>query len=185
MTEWRKRLVSLALSALVAMPAAAFDLTSGEPIAVSADHARLDDAKGTATYTGDVVVTQKQTKLTADRVVLYRDEAGVNRIEASGNPAHYQQPATDGSGETRASALNITYSAKDNALIFEQEAVINQQGNLFKGDRIFYDTKARVVTAESKPGDKNSTGRVEMVIQPRNKPQPASGPDTTDDRKSP
>ncbi len=177
MTEWRKRLAGLALSVLVTGPAAAFDLNSGEPIAVSADHARLDDAKGTATYTGDVIVTQKQTKLTADRVVLYRDQSGVRRIEAFGKPAHYQQPATDGEGEIRARAMNITYAARNNALIFEQEAVINQQGNVFKGDRILYDTKARVVTAESKPGEKNSTGRVEMLIQPRNNPQSTPGKD--------
>lgn len=185
MTEWRKRLISFTLSVLVAGPAAAFDLNSGEPIAVSADHARLDDNKGTATYTGDVVVTQKQTRLTADRVVLYRDQTGVNRIEAFGNPAHYQQPAADGNGETKARALNITYAAKNNELIFEREAVIHQQGNLFKGDRILYDTKARVVTAESKPGDKNSTGRVEMVIQPRNDPAPTSDSGSSKDRKQP
>lgn len=184
MTDWRIRLAGVALIALVTLPAAAFDLNSGEPIAVSADHARLDDAKGTATYTGDVVVTQKQTRLTAERVVLYRDETGVNRIEAFGSPARYQQPAASGEGETDARALNITYAAKDNRLTFEQEAVIRQQGNVFKGDRILYDTKARVVTAESTPGEDNSTGRVEMIIQPRNTGGQAS-PDSTDNRTKP
>lgn len=150
---------------LFAGSAVAFSLDSDTPITVKANSARLDDSKGVATYTGDVTLTQGATELTADKVILYRDENGLRRIEATGQPAHYRQPARNGEGETDARALNITYSAPENRLTFEREAVIEQNGNLFRGNIIHYDSVDRVVTAEGSAS--NGNGRVEMVIQPR------------------
>lgn len=147
-------------------PALAFDRNSDAPITVRANNARLDDAQGIATYTGAVELVQGQTRLTAERVVLYRNEDGLSRIEASGTPAHYQQPTRNG-GETDARALNITWSAAKRQLTFEREAVIEQNGNLFRGDVIHYDTAERVVTAEGGEDTGPGTGRVEMIIQPR------------------
>ncbi|MDO6823253.1 lipopolysaccharide transport periplasmic protein LptA [Marinobacter sp. 1_MG-2023] len=148
-------------------PAMAFDLDSDSPITVSADSARLDDGKGIATYTGAVELVQGKTRLTAERVVLYRSAEGLNRIEANGTPARYQQPVTSGEGETDAKALNITWSASDKQLTFEREAVIEQNGNVFSGDIIHYDTEQRVVTAEGSEDTGAGPGRVEMIIQPR------------------
>lgn len=151
----------------LANPVAAFDLDSDEPINVSADKARLDDAQGIATYTGAVELVQGSTHLTAERVVLYRNAQGLKRIEADGSPARYQQPVTGGVGETDARARNITWSASDKQLTFEREAVIEQNGNEFRGDVIHYDTEQRVVTAEGGEDTGSGPGRVEMVIQPR------------------
>lgn len=165
---------------LITSSAAAFDLNSDTPISVSADSARLDDSKGEATYTGDVVVTQDQTRLTADRVVLYRDQEGVQRIEAFGTPARYKHPAMGDQAETDAESLKITYAAKNNELTFEEEAVIEQAGNVFRGDLITYDTTARIVTAEGTSREGEPQGRVEMIIQPRSgAARPASSSDSS------
>lgn len=167
MTRW----FPWALAGLLAsLPVAAFDLDSDAPIAVSAENARLDDAKGMATYTGDVVVVQNQTRLTADRVVLYRDAEGLKRIEAFGDPARYQQPATTEQAETRARARTIIYAARENQLTFREAAVIEQGNNLFRGERILYDTAERVVTAEGGQEGDGKPGRVEMIIQPNQAP---------------
>ncbi|WP_100638662.1 lipopolysaccharide transport periplasmic protein LptA [Marinobacter salexigens] len=162
-----RRLLATLLVAGLASQAMAFDLDSDQPITVSADSARLDDGKGIATYTGAVELAQGKTRLSAERVVLYRSDEGLNRIEASGAPARYQQPVTSGEGETDAKALNITWSATDKQLTFEREAVIEQNGNVFRGDIIHYDTEQRVVTAEGAEDTGAGPGRVEMVIQPR------------------
>ncbi|TGN40007.1 lipopolysaccharide transport periplasmic protein LptA [Marinobacter confluentis] len=156
------------LLVLFAPVTGAFELDSDTPIRVSADNARLDDSQGIATYTGDVEMSQGNILLTADRVVLHRSENGVSRIEANGQPARYNQPAVEGQGETTAQALNITWSADDNRVTFEREAVIEQDGNLFRGDLIHYDSVERVVTAEGSADQGDGGGRVEMVIQPRN-----------------
>ena len=158
---------SLLLMALVTLPAQAFDLDSDTPIRVNADNARLDDSQGIATYTGTVEMSQGNIQLSADRVVLHRSDDGVSRIEATGQPARYSQPAVEGEGETNARARSIIWSADDNRVTFEREAVIEQDGNLFRGDVIHYDSVNRVVTAEGSADQGNGSGRVEMVIQPR------------------
>jgi lipopolysaccharide export system protein LptA len=160
-------LMAALLTLAMAGPASAFDFASDVPIKVTADNARLDDSQGIATYTGDVELKQGQTRLDAERVVLYRDENGLSRIEASGSPARYRQPARDGEGITDGRALNITWSATEQRLTFEREAIIEQNGNLFRGDVIHYDTARRVVTAEGGADTGEGSGRVEMVIQPR------------------
>ncbi len=162
-----RNLMAALLAFSLTGPAAAFDLNSDTPIKVTADNARLDDGQGIATYSGAVELEQGNTRLSADRVVLYRTEEGLTRIEASGTPARYRQPTEEGAGETDARALNITWSATDSRLTFEREAVIEQNGNLFRGDIIHYDTAGRVVTAEGGADTGEGTGRVEMVIQPR------------------
>nr|WP_304102204.1 lipopolysaccharide transport periplasmic protein LptA [Marinobacter antarcticus] len=162
-----RKVLAITLTASLAGPALAFDLNSDVPITVSADSARLDDGKGIATYTGAVELVQGKTRLTAEQVVLYRNAQGLNRIEAEGSPARYKQPVTNGEGETDAKAQTITWSASDKQLTFEREAVIKQNGNVFRGDIIHYDTERRVVTAEGSKDTGSGPGRVEMVIQPR------------------
>ncbi|MBE0486287.1 lipopolysaccharide transport periplasmic protein LptA [Marinobacter sp.] len=153
-------------------PAIAFDLDSDAPIRVSADSARLDDTEGTAVYSGDVELTQGATQLNAERVVLYRNQQGLSRIEASGEPARYRQPAREGEAMTDARARTITWSAAENELTFERQAFIEQGSNVFRGDVIRYDTVHRVVTAEGGSPSEDSSGRVEMVIQPRSTGNP-------------
>lgn len=147
--------------------AAAFDLDSNSPIKVSADNARLDEAEGTAIYTGDVIVRQDATELTAERVVLYRNKGVLDRIEAFGEPAHYTQARQGETPKTDAEALTIIYAAGENRITFEKQAVIRQEGNVFKGDHIEYNTASRVVVADGGRSADNPDGRVEMVIQPR------------------
>ena len=166
------------LATVFAPLAGAFNLDSDEPIRVVADKARLDDLKGIATYTGDVVVTQGKTRLEADKVVLFRDNGELERMEAFGQPAHYTQPAANRdsgqpSAETDAWAREIRYSASSGELELTEDAVIEQAGDRFSGQRIVYDTQARIVTA-SGSGDQSQSseqagGRVEMIIQPRRK----------------
>lgn len=161
------RVAVLLLCLGASLGAGAFNLDSDAPITVNADTARLDDGQGVATYTGDVIVTQNETRLTADKVLLYRDSEGLTRIEAFGSPARYQQPAVGEQASTDAKALTIIYAARENLLTLEREAVIEQGSNLFRGNRILYDTAKRVVTAEGGPRDGEGSGRVEMIIQPR------------------
>ncbi len=168
---------AIAICLLVASPVSrAFDLRSNDPIHVSAEHARLDDRNNTAVYTGNVVVTQAGSKLTGDRVVIYRDKQGVSKIEATGKPAYYHEPQTPPNNPaTDAHADTITYSRPEHLLVLTTDAEVKQQGNIFRGNVIRYDTQSKVVTASS--NGQNQGSRVEMIIHPQSaKP---SGKDRT------
>jgi len=73
-------LIRVALCLLLAgsiHPAFAFDLDSDKPIRIESKSARLDDKAGTATYTGNVRVTQGEARLEAERIVLTRKEGSL------------------------------------------------------------------------------------------------------------
>lgn len=156
----------------------AFDMDSDAPIAVSANNARLDDNAGKATYTGNVVITQAGTRLLADRVELYRDEEGLSRILAFGDPARYEQAETAENPPTDARANEIAFDGVASVLTFRENAVIEQAGDVFRGDIIRYDTGDRVVTAER--GESEDSSQVEMVIQPRRSSGRASNQEESD-----
>lgn len=157
-------LAGLVMMAL-ALPVYAFNLDSNNPIKVESDNARLDDQKGTATYTGSVRVTQGEAVLTADRVVLHRgDGQSLNRMEATGEPATYEQPENQQGPAIYAEGETIIYRATEERITFERQALIRQQGDTFRGNRIVYDVAERVVTASSAADD--DSDRVEMTIQP-------------------
>ena len=147
----------------------AFNLSSNEPIHVSAQKARIDDVHDMAVYTGHVVVTQGQTRLTGDQVTIYRDKAGVSKIEATGSPARYHEPPSPPDNPaTDARAATITYSRPQHLLTLTKDAEVKQRGNIFRGNVIRYDTRSKVVTAS---GSSQANGsRVEMIIKPKNPP---------------
>lgn len=148
-----------------ASPGRAFEMNSDAPITVKANQARLDDIAGKATYTGDVLIVQGKTRLFADRVELYRDQQGLSRIEAFGDPARYEQPESPEAAAIDARAQEIEFVSADSLLKFRNEAIIRQAGDVFRGDIIQYHTEDRVVTAER--AQSGSGSQVEMVIQPR------------------
>lgn len=160
-------LTRLALALLLAgaiPPAFAFDLDSDKPIRIESRSARLDDKAGTATYTGNVRVTQGEARLEADRVVLTRKNGELDSMEATGEPATYEQPETANAPAIYAEGNRIHYAAGEGLIVFEQNALIRQAGDRFRGNRISYDLEERVVTASSADGDDDD--RVEMTIQP-------------------
>lgn len=153
------------LTAVLTAPLYAFDLDSDQPIKVKSDSARLDDQNDTATYTGNVRVTQGKAVLTADRVILHRGgEQSLNRMEATGEPATYEQPETQQGPAVYAEGETIIYAADEDRITFERKALIRQQGDTFRGNRIVYNLAERVVTASSSEDD--DSDRVEMTIQP-------------------
>ncbi len=170
--------MALLIVALWSSGLSAFDMNSDAPISVNADHARLDDMAGRATYTGNVVIVQAETSLRADRVELYRDAEGLSRILAFGDPAVYEQAETSESPETDARADEIEFDAASHLLTFRENAVIRQAGDIFRGDLVRYQTENRVVTAER--GSADDSAQVEMIIQPRRQQNSDSNPATED-----
>lgn len=78
--------------------------TSELPIDLKADAGEFDAAKGIATYTGNVVISQGQMNLKGDKVVIRLQGGEVVSLEAWGSLAtfHYvpkNEPSIDGEGE--------------------------------------------------------------------------------------
>ncbi len=137
-----------------------------KPIHVSADSASIDEKSGRTIYLGDVKITQGTLLIEAERVELERGEKGVERVTAFGKQAHFRQkpdtdkPYTDAWGDT------IIYKVEKEHLTLQKNAKVISDKDTFTGSRILYNLKTSVVDAYS-DGKDGSSGRVEMIIQPK------------------
>ncbi|WP_020409657.1 lipopolysaccharide transport periplasmic protein LptA [Hahella ganghwensis] len=164
-----KLLLCLTLILLSFLPSisTAINLSTGsdEPIKIQADRAQLDDIAGKSTYTGNVIITQGQSRLEAAKVILISDDSGIKSFFATGKPAHLIQHDKETDVFTHAYAREIRYERDKNQVTLRQEARLEQPNSSFQGEEIIYDTVKRLVTAESSKSGED-TGRVEIIYQP-------------------
>ena len=172
------------LIALLLIPSAwALENDRQQPLKIVADSAVLSDKDGTATYTGNVVLTQGTLKISASRLHIKTQQGKVELVTAEGKPANFtQQPAAE-QASVVATALTIDYQVKEQTLILRRKASIVQNENVFKGEEIVYEIQSQRLKAvgqtKETPKGEPGTGRVEMILPsaaeltPETKPKPA------------
>ncbi|MFN3579445.1 MAG: lipopolysaccharide transport periplasmic protein LptA [Pseudomonas sp.] len=171
---------SLGLVALVlglGLPALAISADRDQPIRIQANSATLDDRNNTAVYTGNVIITQGSMRLTGNRVTLNTDaEGAVSKIVSQGTPATYVQ-TPEGGSPVDARGQTIEYMADADRVVLIDSAFLEQDGNTFQGEYISYDINRQVVDAgraASSAGTGGQQDRIEIVIQPRRRSEPAT-----------
>ena len=120
-----------------------------------------------ATFIGDVVMTQGTTKLTANKVIVYRTAAGkIKKLLAYGKLAHYQTLPDSDKRLLHAKAKTIEYFPEKGLAILIGDAHVHQGKNSVIGTRIVYNMKKQMMT--STPGTK---ARTVIVLNPANPPK--------------
>jgi len=142
-----------------------------QEMTVMSDRAELDRKTGIVIYQGHVVLVQGTLRIDADRLTVYRSGNLLERAIAEGEPAHYQQQVTAGKPLTKAEGLRIDYLAGAREITLTGNARLEQDGNLFSGEKIQYDMTKETVSAS---GGAPAAGtvdeppsRIKMVIQPQ------------------
>lgn len=161
-----RNILLLAVSCVLSSNTLALPEDKQQPIHISANNAKLDRKQRTATYTGDVKLTQGTLEITADLITIHtNNDDEMEKMEARGKPARYrQQPAQDQSTIT-AQANNIRYTLSDERLVLTEEASLEQQnGASISGNRIDYDIRKEVMKAA---GKLDSEQRIEIIIPPQ------------------
>lgn len=152
-----------ALCLLIPVAAQALSTDRDQPINIQADRVNLQEKRGYSEYLGDVEMTQGSMVLKADRVTIYQRDGHLQKVQASGNPAHFSQLPDGGETRIQAQAHEIDYDAITGRLVLTGKARVVQGANTFAGARIDYDTRHATVSA-SKGG--TGQGRVHATIQP-------------------
>ena len=172
--------VAALLSVVILQAAHAEKADFDKPTQVEANHGTYDETKQTNVFTGNVVLTRGTLIMHADKMTIRKDAAG-NKFgtldAAPGGVTKFRQKRDggkdmwiDGSASDR-----IEYDTKTEiAKLFKNAKVkMTEAGRVtdeVEGDFVSYDSRTEFytvtnsATGESKPG----TGRVRVVIQPRN-----------------
>ncbi|AUH32779.1 lipopolysaccharide transport periplasmic protein LptA [Paracoccus tegillarcae] len=143
-----------------ALPGAAQNVAFGgiqadtsAPVEMSADNLTVNQADGSAVFTGNVIIAQGEMKLQAGEVTVIYAEGGQQRIEslkATGG-------VTLASGTDAAEAQEALYEVETGMIDLTGDVIMTQGQNVLTGD------KMRVNLAD---GTAQAQGRVRTVLQP-------------------
>jgi lipopolysaccharide export system protein LptA len=131
------------------------------PVEITADTLELDQAAGTALFTGTVKVGQGTLRMAADRMeVFYAGEPGsgtgaIERMQADGN-------VTLSNGTEAAESARATYEVATGIIEMEGDVLLTQGANALSSERLRIDLNAGKGALE---------GRVRTIFVP------SSGPD--------
>lgn len=181
-------LVAAAALLALASPARAEDADRDKPINIEADHMVYDDQKQVSNFTGKVVLTKGTIEIRGDRLEVRQDPQGWQSGTAWGEPATFRQKREGVEEWVEGRALRIDYDGRDETVHLQQKAMMQRTDGRrvleeIHGSNILYESGSELFTAQSggtASTPANPSGRVRMVIQPRNEgAQTAPGPATT------
>lgn len=128
---------------------------TGLPVEVTADNLSVDQATGTAIFTGNVLIGQGEMRLSAGKVlVVYRTGAeGIARLEATGG-------VTLVSGEDAAESERADYNIDSGTIVMSGNVLLAQGRNALSSDKM---------SVKLSDGTAQMSGRVRTVLQTGNK----------------
>lgn len=135
-----------------------------QPIHITADKALRDEKQGVTVYSGNVRMSQGSMELEADKLTIYQIDDDADKIVAQGNPAKMRQKPEADKGLVHAHALVITYLRTKDMVHLQDDARIEQAGDLVTGESIDYFIDKQLIKAESGTSEKSE--QVVVVIQP-------------------
>lgn len=171
--NWKIGLIVLSM-ALLPMQVWALSSDRDQPVNLEADSADIDDKQGVSVYRGNVILTQGSMQLKADELTLYHNnKRDLTKAIATGKPAKFKQRPDGKDADMNATANKMIFYVLEDKIHLIDEAVLWQNKDSFRGNKIVYDTKAGTVKATGgvkvKGDKKGKKERIRVTIQPRKK----------------
>lgn len=136
------------------------------PYHIQADHVTYKRLQQITVYQGHVSATQGTSELDGDKIIVYNDVIthAINRIIATGHPAHYHTVPDKEKETLYANADTIRYEPLKAQLWLIENAHVNFKQDIFIGPHIWYDMKKQTVVSSSYHGKSGTT----VVVEPDN-----------------
>lgn len=138
------------------------------PLNIEADRMVINEKKGISRYLGHVRISQGSRKISGDSIIIHSKNDKVNKVVIKGKPASFNQ-LNDNDEQTHASSLEMIYLVDKEILIMKQQAVLKQKDNVFKSERISYNTAKDIISAGDPSGSQeaNDKQRVKITLHPQ------------------
>lgn len=140
-----------------------------KPIDLEADTVKVDDAKQTSTYSGNVILTQGTLVIHADKLIVREDKEGFQHSTSLGNPTTFKQKREGKNEFMEGSAQRIEYDGRMDKVQLYTKAWVKRGEDIVHGDYISYDANAEYAEVIGGNKSNSSSGRVRAIIQPKNK----------------
>lgn len=159
-------LLTVLLLAYTPLAALALESDVDKPIEVEADSVEIDEGNNKSVYKGNVVLVQGSIRLTADRVTVIQNDDKSDQIQAVGNPVRITQKPADGKKPVKGHSSRMEYYVDSDMLYLIGNAVLTQDQDTFKSDRIAYDRKKSLIKGGTSAQGKT---RVRVTIKSNKK----------------
>ncbi len=163
--QFSQALLTSSLLALCIYASNSFALESdfSKPINVTSNRQVAELGKNTITFDENVIITQGTIRITADKLVVNRNNKGeISSITAYGQPATFKQ-TLENDKPLNSTAKTIHYSPIKQEISLQGNAEIMQENSKLNGEKIVYNIKTEKMVAE---GGNNSNKRVTTVFIP-------------------
>lgn len=161
----------LALCLACALPAGAERADRTKPVKLEADRVTVDEAKQTAVFEGNVILSQGTLTIRGDRLVVQQDADGFKSGSARGNLASFRQKREGHNEYIEGYAERIEYDSKADRLQMFNRARLKKNNDDVRGNYISYDAATEffhvIGGGKQAATPDNPEGRVRAVIQPK------------------
>lgn len=128
---------------------------ASQPVEIASDQLKIDQANGSATFTGNVIIGQGEMRLSADHVLVeYATSGGqptgrISQLIATGN-------VTLVNGNEAAEAQKAEYSIDKSTVVMTGNVILTQGANALSSESMIVDLATGVGTMQ---------GRVRTILQ--------------------
>ena len=130
---------------------------------IDADHQEIDLAKNFAVFSGNVTIKQGSILISATRLEIFNHGvSGKEVMILTGDPARFSQQLALGD-KVIAQANEIRFERSNNMIKLTNNAQIQQNESLVKGQFISYDMANKLLSAN---GSTDNKKRVTTILQP-------------------
>lgn len=166
--------------ALFCLPAQAERADRDAPTNIEADKLQYDEGKQTSVFTGNVVLTKGSILIRGERLVLRQLSDSMQTAVVSGKRATFQQKREGIDQLINGVANEIHYNSRDETVRLVGDALIKRlecdvATDEITGGIIVYNARTEQFDVDGKAPGENS-GRVRIVINPRNDTKAPSSP---------
>jgi len=156
-------LVGLALAAPVAAVAAELG-SRNLPIELNADQAEMDGRTGVGVYTGNVIMTQGERRITGDRMTVHTvNGRELDYVEVDGQPATWRTLPEGGGEVVRGQAPRLEYHTRGpERVLMLQGGRVEQGRNVFTGETMEYNLENERMKASGRDQDE----RIRITLFP-------------------
>jgi len=152
------------ISVLITPVVKAISSDQNKPINIEAGNVVIKEKQGLAYYSGNVKITQGSRIIAGKTITIHSEKNEIIKIVINGQPASFSQLNEEGD-KTTAQAKQLIFHVKDEILLMQNSAVLQQKDNVFRSEKISYNTAKDIMMA----GDKNAPAdeRIKITIHPK------------------